>query len=69
MKQSAIAFFALLIPIVLILLIFAKQKLHTNFITIYGFILITGFITSLILGQTYKTLPFIIWLKEYRENG
>ncbi|MBK9593333.1 MAG: hypothetical protein IPO32_18150 [Crocinitomicaceae bacterium] len=66
MKQSAIAFFALLIPIVLILLIFAKQKLHTNFITIYGFILITGFITSLILGQTYKTLPFIIWLKEYR---
>lgn len=66
MKQSAIAFFALLIPIVLIVLIFAKQKLHTNFITIYGFILITGFITSLILGQTYKTLPFIIWLKEYR---
>lgn len=66
MKQSAIAFLTLLIPMFLILLLFVKQKLHTNFITVYGFILVAGFISSLILGQTYKTLPFIIWLKEYR---
>jgi len=29
---------------------------------------VLGFITSLILGQTYKTLPFIIWLKVYRNR-
>jgi hypothetical protein len=32
----------------------------------YGSILMIGFITSLIMGQTYKTLPFIVWLKVYR---
>lgn len=33
---------------------------------ISGFILIYGFFTGLILGQTYKTLPFIIWLYHYQ---
>jgi hypothetical protein len=33
---------------------------------IYGFTIIFGFITTLILGQTYKTLPFVIWLEKYQ---
>jgi len=28
--------------------------------------IIFGFLTALVLGQTYKTLPFIIWLKVYK---
>ncbi len=28
--------------------------------------LVFGFLTALILGQTYKTLPFIIWLQKYQ---
>ena len=35
-------------------------------ITAYGVSLVLGFVTSLIMGQTYKTLPFIVWLKVYR---
>mgnify|MGYP000418451249 CR=1 FL=1 len=35
-------------------------------ITLYGFSIIFGFITTLILGQTYKTLPFIVWLYKYK---
>ncbi len=27
--------------------------------------IIFGFLTALILGQTYKTLPFIVWLQKY----
>ncbi len=27
-----------------------------------------GFLTSLILGQMYKTLPFIVWLKLYQDK-
>ena len=33
---------------------------------ISGLLLIYGFFTGLILGQTYKTLPFIIWLFNYQ---
>ncbi len=32
-----------------------------------GVLLIYGFFTGLILGQTYKTLPFIIWLFHYQK--
>jgi hypothetical protein len=31
-----------------------------------GFLLIYGFFTGIILGQTYKTLPFIVWLYHYQ---
>ncbi len=34
----------------------------------YGTMLVLGFISLLIQGQTYKTLPFIIWLKAYRHR-
>jgi len=37
-------------------------------VTLYGFSLIFGLITPIILGQTYKTLPFIIWLYRYKEH-
>ena len=36
--------------------------------TIYGISLFFGFLTSLILGQMYKTLPFIVWLKLYQDK-
>lgn len=32
----------------------------------FGASLIFGFFTALILGQMYKTLPFIVWLKKYQ---
>lgn len=32
-----------------------------------GLMLVYGFFTGLILGQTYKTLPFIIWLYYYQK--
>jgi hypothetical protein len=32
-----------------------------------GLLLVYGFFTGLILGQTYKTLPFIIWLHHYQK--
>ena len=32
---------------------------------LYGALLFMGWISSLILGQTFKTLPFIVWAKKY----
>lgn len=70
MKQSAFSFLLLLIPCLLILMLLPNFSLFTAFtlplIIAYGSILMVGFITSLIMGQTYKTLPFIVWLKVYR---
>lgn len=34
----------------------------------YGFCIFFGWITSLILGMTFKTLPFIVWNKAYKNN-
>lgn len=31
-------------------------------VTAYGYSFFGGFITILIMGQTFKTLPFIIWM-------
>lgn len=32
----------------------------------YGFSILGGFITAIILGQTFKTFPFIIWMHRYK---
>lgn len=34
---------------------------------VYGTFLFMGWITGLILGQTFKTLPFIVWNDHYKE--
>jgi hypothetical protein len=33
----------------------------------YGFIIFFGWITAIILGMTFKTLPFITWNKVYHQ--
>lgn len=32
----------------------------------YGMSVLGGFVTAIILGQTFKTLPFIVWMHRYR---
>lgn len=39
--------------------------LALNLSILYGILLFMGWITSLVLGQTFKTLPFIVWAKHY----
>ena len=69
MKHSLVSFFLLGAGVVCIPFI-VYYYLHHNqadsrFTLIYGIILIMGWITALILGQTFKTLPFIVWSKHY----
>lgn len=35
---------------------------------LYGVLIIIGFLTALVVGQTYKTLPFIVWLRVYHKK-
>ena len=72
MKHSALSFGLLAITAVLLaVLIFrwqAPEPVTLPLAVAYGAGWLGGFVTSLILGQTYKTLPFIIWLKIYRKR-
>lgn len=38
-----------------------------RFSMVYGELMLMGWITALILGQTFKTLPFIVWVKHYEQ--
>lgn len=73
MKQSMLSFIMLLVALLLLLFIlFAKNLIEPyliSFAIIYGGVLLIGFISSLIMGQTFKILPFIVWLKVYRKKA
>lgn len=52
-----------LVAIILLLTTASSVKL----IMLYGFTIFFGWITAIILGMTFKTLPFIIWNKVYSD--
>jgi hypothetical protein len=69
MKISLLSVVLLALPLLLaFILIFALLIIGTGNIalsTAYGFVIFFGWITAIILGMTFKTLPFIIWNKVY----
>ena len=71
MQYSMLAIASVLLPIIISsLLIFGfnlEFEMLSRIVVFYGFSIVFGFITTLILGQTYKTLPFIIWLDRYKK--
>lgn len=68
-KLSLLSVLMLFIPIVLLaivlvgLLFFSNQ--NSNVLVAYGFMIFFGWLTAIILGMTFKTLPFIVWNKVY----
>jgi hypothetical protein len=44
-----------------------SDLLAVRFTTIYGSLIFMGWISAIILGQTFKTLPFIVWTKKYED--
>ncbi|NHZ86983.1 MAG: hypothetical protein GWP19_14095 [Planctomycetia bacterium] len=71
MKYTVIAVLLMVVPLFLSLLILINFNFESSLLmritTLYGFSIIFGLITTIILGQTYKTLPFIIWLDKYKK--
>lgn len=53
-----------IIVLVIIIILFATLS-STQLALLYGFTIFFGWITTIILGMTFKTLPFIIWNKVY----
>jgi hypothetical protein len=68
MKISLLSVLLMLLPFIILLVItgwLLTGEQNTRLITLYGFTVFFGWITAIILGMTFKTLPFIVWNKVY----
>ncbi len=71
MKVSLLSVLMMLIPVIFLVIIIAllvmSAKENISLVITYGFIIFFGWITAIILGMTFKTLPFIVWNKVYHQ--
>lgn len=63
MKQSLLAIGLIALPFILFIIanLYLKNA-PSSLIIGYGYSFFAGFISTLIMGQTFKTLPFIVWM-------
>ncbi len=54
-----------LVMIVVLVMLTGMQEAPSKLVLAYGFLVFFGWLTAIILGMTFKTLPFIIWNKVY----
>lgn len=71
-KISLLSVFMMVLPlvflfVVILLLLFSVDNIHL--ILTYGFCIFFGWITAIIFGMTFKTLPFIVWNKVYHDKA
>jgi len=71
MKISLVSTGMMLVALVLLTLIILLLNASPGhrLVLLYGFGTFFGWITAIILGMTFKTLPFIVWNKIYREKA
>ncbi len=71
-KISLLSVGMMLLPIICLLLIIVfllVSAINTRMVLLYGFSIFFGWITAIVLGMTFKTLPFIIWNKVYHHRA
>ncbi len=70
-KISLLSVAMLLIPMIMLVILIgvfmtsASEKEKLSLVICYGFVIFFGWLTAIILGMTFKTLPFIVWNKVY----
>lgn len=71
MKISLLSVAMLFLPMITLLAViyFISQDSKSNLILLYGFCIFFGWITAIIMGMTFKTLPFIVWNKVYHTRA
>lgn len=73
MRISLLSMLMMFIPIVILLiaivLLVINSTQNIRLVFMYGFEIFFGWITALIIGMTFKTLPFIVWNKIYHHRA
>ncbi|OQP42893.1 hypothetical protein A4H97_12125 [Niastella yeongjuensis] len=68
MKQTGLSFVCLLGAFVVLPLLYGSND--KRWAIVMGTLLFMGWMTGIILGKTFKTLPFIVWNNKFRQlNG
>jgi hypothetical protein len=71
LKHTYIGFCCFTIPIILWIILkinlVSNKQIELQLFSAIVFSLLFGFVTFLILGQTFKNLAYIVWLKKYQE--
>lgn len=63
MKQTMLSLALTSIPFLLLFVaFFVNNKTSIPVVLAYGFSFFGGFISTIIMGQTFKTLPYIVWM-------
>ncbi len=72
LKISIFSGWMMLVPAILILVILMLPSVIQNdekLVLIYGFCIFFGWISAIIFGMTFKTLPFILWNKKFHAKA
>ena len=72
MKISLLSAGMITIPLIILLVTISLLQTgtdNTRLVSLYGFVVFFGWITAIIFGMTFKTLPFIIWNKVYHAKA
>jgi hypothetical protein len=72
MQVSLLSVAMMLVPLFCLVLVsgwWISSAEQSRVVLLYGFIIFFGWLTSIILGMTFKTLPFIIWNKCYHDKA
>lgn len=70
-KTSLISVAQMILPLLALVaaLAFLPQGQFPRMALLYGFCIFFGWITAIVLGMTFKTMPFIIWNKVYHKKA
>ncbi len=71
-KISLLSVGMMLLPVIFLLIIIVfllVSAVNTRLVLLYGVSIFFGWITAIILGMTFKTLPFIVWNKVYHHRA
>lgn len=72
MKVSLLAVVMMVLPLVFLIAVIVmliSLSADVKMVLAYGFTIFFGWLTAIILGMTFKTLPFIIWNKVYHARA
>jgi hypothetical protein len=72
MKISLLSVMMMAVPVIIMistiaLLLISGQNI--KLVLLYGFSIFFGWVTAIIFGMTFKTLPFIVWNKVYHHKA
>ncbi|HET7897756.1 MAG TPA: cytochrome C oxidase subunit I, partial [Flavisolibacter sp.] len=71
-KISLLSIAMLALPVLLLVVLIGfllTGAAHTRWALAYGFSVFFGWLTAIMLGMTFKTLPFIVWNKVYHDKA